>query len=299
VSALLDRLGLARRSIDLRLRGYSPSHDAIVEVVEPRSARLVFRPGRGIAHAAATSLLYLKVVRPAAAARLGQVHALLADRLATPPCVFDDADFGLFGFAPAKGGTLWAAIHSGAALPAPSQLVDALDRFRDVELGPSPRLPLMAAVQRNAAMLRTIAPERQDTIDVALDAIAGSQAQPLVTTHGDFHELQVLCGRGGVSALVDLGDAGDGERVDDLAMLAGRLWCFARAGQDRGRRMAAYAERLLEAFARDVDPEELRRRLIAVALNQATEPFRVQDPGWPRRTRDAIDLVLELITASP
>jgi Ser/Thr protein kinase RdoA (MazF antagonist) len=123
-----------------------------------------------------------------------------------------------------------------------------------------------------------------------VEALGEDPEEPLITIHGDFHEVQVLVDPGGVCGLLDLDDVGPGQRLDDLAMMVGRFWSFApfeRRGQER---IAQYALDLLETFGRFADPDELHVRVACILLARATSPFRSQSPRWRRDSLRAIEL---------
>jgi aminoglycoside phosphotransferase (APT) family kinase protein len=131
-------------------------------------------------------------------------------------------------------------------------------------------------------------PEEAERLERLASALTGAQRQPTATVHGDFHEGNVLVGGEGVSGLLDVDDAGPGERVDDLGLMIGRIWSLAhaRAGEPALR----YCEELLRRSDARVDPAELRRRVGIALVGRATGPFRNQLDGWRGETRRRLEL---------
>jgi aminoglycoside phosphotransferase (APT) family kinase protein len=140
-------------------------------------------------------------------------------------------------------------------------------------------------------------PEEAARLERLSEALAGAERQPPVTIHGDFHEGNVLVGEHGISGLLDVDDAGPGERVDDLGVLIGRIWSLAhgRAGEPALR----YAQDLLRRSEAIVDPDELRRRVGVALVGRATAPFRNQLDGWRELTRARLELAERWVSARP
>jgi aminoglycoside phosphotransferase (APT) family kinase protein len=201
---------------------------------------------------------------------------------------------------PLSGESLWDRLVSGAAVPGPSELLELLGRLDGSSLAQASARPTVSeSVLMSAGLLRAVVPESAETIESFLEAFGEDSPQPTANVHGDFHEVQVLLDpHGRVGGLLDLDDAGRGQRIDDLAMLVGRLSCFAQTEPDPHGRVQTYVDRLLEGFSRRVDGRELRRRAAGVALNHATGPFRFQAHRWRAQTRTAIDRARRMLRAA-
>jgi hypothetical protein len=128
-------------------------------------------------------------------------------------------------------------------------------------------------------------------------ALAGS-APPIVPTHGDFYESQLLVLRGRISGVLDLDGAGPGHRDDDLACALAHLVLLEHLAAGAGR--TGEASRLGAAFARwdacfrsdpRIEASSLRVRTAGVLLSLATGPRRVADADWPAATSARLDLV--------
>jgi hypothetical protein len=137
-------------------------------------------------------------------------------------------------------------------------------------------------------LLKALVPEEGGRLDRLRERLSGSVPQPTVMVHGDFHEGNILVGEQGISGLLDVDDAGPGERVADLGVLIGRIWSLAhgRAGEPALR----YAQDLLRRSEAVVDRDELRRRVGVALVGRATAPFRNQLDGWPELTRRRLEL---------
>jgi aminoglycoside phosphotransferase (APT) family kinase protein len=133
-------------------------------------------------------------------------------------------------------------------------------------------------------------------VDRLAEALTRAEQQPVVPIHGDFHEGNILLDRSGISGVLDVDDAGYGERVEDLGLLLGRVWALGMTSGEAS--ILEYADRLLREFSEQVDPLELRRRAGVAVLGRATSPFRNQMRDWRRRTVDRLELAEQWIEAS-
>ena len=142
-------------------------------------------------------------------------------------------------------------------------------------------------LRRQCELIRAVAPETAERVSRLEEALAPREPQPIESIHGDLHEGNVLVRGAGVSGLLDIDDAGVGERVDDLGQLAGRIWVRATSAT---RARLAYADELLRCFDQVVDPLELRRRAGVTLVARGDSPFRNQVDGWQNATRRRLDL---------
>ena len=303
VAGLLEEMGIDVARVNLDVRAYSPRSRCVVQVASRREDKLVFRPGRGIVKPPTDTVLYLKVRRPGRAAEVHRAHELLADRIRAPRALAYREKEGILALEPLPGDTLWDTVAHGLHRPPePEELIGVLQGIEDVPLETEGRATTSETVPYNAAMLRAIVPERAEAIDRFLEAFGEDSPQPELTVHGDFHEVQVLVDENGISGVLDLDDTGRGQRMDDLAMMAGRLYCYSHTEPDKEGKVEAYTRRTIEAFSRHVDdPQDFHRRVAGVAMNHATGHFRFQDRAWRQETRKAIDracaLQAQLVTS--
>jgi hypothetical protein len=256
------------------------------------SQRMVVRPGRGLVDLGPERRsLFIKVMTPSDAELLHTIHERLREIVPVPVLLHADVAAGVLAFDTMPGTALGEWLRSGAARRPPAhELVGLLESIRDVAFDRPPCRPLTKEARRHRTLLRTVLPEAADRVDRIVDAIGEGEQQPLVTIHGDFHESQVMVRDGTVSGLLDLDEVGPGEHVDDLALLAGRVWTLARVRSPRSAELDAYAHALLADFERRVPALELRRRIAAAVLGRATGPFRAQADDWPEHALRRIEL---------
>jgi aminoglycoside phosphotransferase (APT) family kinase protein len=205
-----------------------------------------------------------------------------------PPCEIADRS-GILRLGLLRGTSLGSCLRRGRPrAPTPDELLELLDRLDDAGLPGEPDAGSDASLRRYARLLRALVPEEADRLASLSEALGGAERQPTVTIHGDFHEGNILVGDQGISGLLDVDDAGPGERVEDLGLLVGRIWSLAhgRAGEPALR----YAEQLLRRSEQVVDPVELRRRVGVALIGRATGPFRNQLDGWREQTRGRLEL---------
>jgi hypothetical protein len=292
---LLADAGVPARSARLSLRAYRPGRRAVVEVtpVQPEQRKLVFTRGGGAGTLRAASTpqepaLYLKVLRPDRAPEVALVHERLRSHVPAPACEVADAS-GILRLGLVRGASLGTCLRQGRPrAPEPDEVFALLDRLGDADLPGEPDPGSDGLLRRHVQLLSAIVPAEAGRLERMRSALAGAVPQPVVNVHGDFHEGNVLVGEQGISGLLDVDDAGPGERVDDLGLLIGRIWTLAHA---RGGEAAMrYARELLRRSEEIVDAAELRRRVGIALIGRATGPFRNQLDGWPELTRRRLEL---------
>ena len=160
-------------------------------------------------------------------------------------------------------------MRDGASDVDPSALVRVLTSLPPAVLGLPARQPwsarvrdyaegAVAALPAEACRIRRLAAG----ID---DAVRSSDAGPLVPTHGDFYEGNLLITDGAVSGVLDVDALGPGRLVDDLACFLGHVAVLP--GLHVGYAHVPQALlRFLRAFDEQVDPAALRSRAAAVSL---------------------------------
>jgi hypothetical protein len=286
VNHLLRDMGFPRGKVSLQLRAYRPALRAVIQATLETPGLLYRRSTGRLESATHHRHVYLKVVRPGQAAGLAARHDDLADLLPAPHCLDHDDDSGIVVLEALPGASLWTSLaQDPPAPPPPLEMLEPLDRLADVYPEGVRVGNVYDAVRSHVHLLRALAPEEAERIDRI-----GAELQPrgqddLIIVHGDFYDSAVLVEGGRVVGLLDLDDVGVGERVDDLATMAGRVWTIAQTQPDPGRReqITAYALTMLEDFSRVVDPDELDRRVGGILLGRATGPFRAQEEDWPQK----------------
>ncbi|MGC8035516.1 phosphotransferase, partial [Salmonella enterica] len=81
-----------------------------------------------------------------------------------------------------------------------------------------------------------------------------TQRGPVVPTHGDFYEANVLMQEETISCLLDVDSLGPGHRVDDLACFLGHV-AVLPAVDSRYVHAPAALDRFARVFAQAVDPQ--------------------------------------------
>jgi Phosphotransferase enzyme family len=292
---LLTDAGVKARTARVTLRAYRPGRRAVVEVwpVEPERSRLVFARGSGTLRAKTSveaPALYLKVLPPERATAVADVHARLSGIVPAPPCSPADGS-GVLRLGALSGVSLGRCLRRGTPrAPAVADLLELLDRLDDAVLEGGPGTGADVRLRRFTSLLQALVPDEGDRLGRLHDALHGAREQPTVTIHGDFHEGNILVANGAVSGLLDVDDAGPGERVDDLGLLVGRLWSL-------GEPARPYTEDLLRRSDAVVDPGELRRRVGIALVGRATAPFRNQFEDWRAETSARLRLAERWVAA--
>jgi hypothetical protein len=275
MAALLSRFGLGGGPARPRLRAYRPRRRAVAEVTA--------RPGR----------LFIKAVRPGRARELHGKHRLLAAAgLPVPQSIGWTGD-GLLVLQALPGTTLRDVLfRSDGPWPQLGALTELLDRLpAELATGP-PRQSWAGRAGEFAVRIGAAVPDLGPRAHKLAGMIgAGTVLGPVVATHGEFYERQLLVAGTRVSGLLDVDTAGPGDRLDDLACLLGHLSVLRLVWPQRAETISALADGYLRELDRHVDPAQLRLRTAAVVLSLATGPHRVQEPGWRQSTRQRLDLV--------
>lgn len=243
----------APATFDLTLLGYRPLRRAVLRATSD------------------DSVSYLKVLRPERADQLAARQDLLAAAGLTPPLAARPAP-GVLLTPEATGRPLAAllALPEDPALPSAATLVDLLDRLPqgllELELRPSwsDRLDFhtASATQRlphHADRLAALSSRLQSVLDAA-------PVGPLVPTHGDFYEANILVDGTGFS-LIDLDAAGPGRREDDLACLLAHVAVLPGLSPFHYGHLPPLLEAWTEDFAGRVHPAALFARVAAVLLS--------------------------------
>jgi hypothetical protein len=295
VAHLLEGLGFpGRGKVKLELRAYRPGQRAVIHATHMTPGLLYQRGSRRLESATHHREVFIKVLLPGEAAPLAARHADLADLLPAPHCLHHDDDLGLVVLEAVEGESMWESMNTDPLrAPSAADLLEPLDRLSDA-YSEGPRVATVYdAVRSHVHLLHALAPSESERIDRIDAALTRPPEGRLIIVHGDFYDSQVRVEDGRVLGLLDLDDVGVGERVDDLATMAGRVWTIAQTQVDPARRevLTDYALSLLEGFSTVVDGDELDRRVGGILLGRATGPFRAQQEDWPeecvRRIRAA------------
>ncbi|MEV7646678.1 aminoglycoside phosphotransferase family protein [Arthrobacter sp. NPDC089319] len=238
---------------ELRMVSYRPLRRAVLEAVQ--GGRKVF----------------LKVVRPDRAVQLLRRHRMLTDAGLPAPVATPGPADGVVVLTEAEGTPLARAImNDGAAALAPQTLLDLLNALPPgvLELSRRPAWAERAADYAKAAA--AVLPDEQDRIFALAgrveELLATTDSGPVVPSHGDFYEANLLVDGGRITGLMDVDSLGPGHLVDDLACFLGHLAVLpaVHAGYVH---VPAALERFTAMFDTVVDPAGLRGRAAGVALS--------------------------------
>ncbi len=274
IGEVLAALGLGKGPVQLQVRTYRPRRRAVIEATGSR--------GR----------VFVKVVRPSRVEALHERHRALVSAGVPAPQSLGWTPDGLLVLETLNGRTLRQALRVGvASLPPGEALLTLLDRLPETLTQGDRRASWLERVPHYAAVVAAVLPdvaERAHRLSEAIVAEAGTG--PIVATHGDFYESQLLVERNRISGLLDVDTAGPGERLDDLACMLGHLSVLAQIDRVRAGEINRLGARYLAAFERTVDPADLRYRVAAVVISLATGPHRVQEHHWQQNTARRLDL---------
>lgn len=272
VGNLLTELGFAADGVRCLLRAYRPGRRAVIEVVGP-----------GVR-------VFLKVVPTRSVERLHRRHEALASQLPVPPSLGWSAELGIVVLPALPGRTLRDALFGGFGLPGPDTLLHLLDHLPPAG---GEAAPVDWRAHEFADLVGRVVPDLAERTARLADGLAPFEAEaaahPVVATHGDFYEAQLLVDGGRVTGLLDIDTFGPGRRVDDLATMIGHLAVLA-VGVPQRAAIERFGARLLAGFDHTTDPAVLRAAVAGVILGLATGPFRVLDPHWQHHTRVRVSM---------
>jgi hypothetical protein len=268
----LPGLEAACRAIgaDLDLVAYRPLRRAVVRV----------RPRAGTA--GGPGVTYRKVVRPRRAEALHNRHELLGSAGLPVPASLGWTPDGIVTLAALEGPSLAQALAAdGARALDPQAFLDLLEAFPVGVLDLPRRAPWAEHARLYASGAALALPGEALALHElgarVAELVARTDPGPVVPTHGDLYEANLLVTGGTITGLLDIDSVGPGHLVDDLACLIGHalvLPCLAPATYPL---VPAAVCRWLAAFDAVVDPAALRARVAAVVLSLVAGT--VADPG--------------------
>lgn len=248
---------------DLALVGYRPLRRAVVRAE---------RDG---------ATWFVKVLRAADghAADVVARHRLLGAAGVPVPRVARADDDGLVVLHALPGAPLLDAVAAGRA-PALADVLAVVEAFPSAVRDLPVRRPWSARARSygEAVAVRPELAGRAREVAAAVRAgLRTTDAGPLVATHGDLHEGQLLVDDAGrPTGLLDVDTAGPGRLVDDVACLLAHL----RAVQPATPATEATVARWTVEAAALVDPAALRVRVAGVLLSLAAGALPAE-PGGP------------------
>lgn len=199
---------------------------------------VVYRPTRRAvlrAHRASGDVVYVKVVRPTKAADLAHRHEMLTATGIPAPPVLASHEAGLVAFGEGTGVGLANLLARGLdiqsgphqALAVLDALIAVLDALPAQVMSLDARPAWSERIDLYGHASTTLLPQEAGRIAAVVAgvtaALAATDRGPLVPSHGDFYEANVLFAPDlnppRVQTLLDVDTIGPGYRVDDLACL--------------------------------------------------------------------------------
>ncbi|WP_051477115.1 phosphotransferase, partial [Arthrobacter sp. Br18] len=255
VSALFapaDGAGMLRGPASLRTAGYRPLRRAVI-IAELGGERR-----------------YLKVLRRGQGEELLGRHRLLRDAGIPVPEATAVPGEDVVSMHQAAGRPLAGLLlKDGAAGVDPHALVGLVQGLPAAVLGLPRHPPWSERVRtygRSAAAVLPASAQRIHALSATIDDLVRStDAGPVVPSHGDFYEANLLITGGRVSGLLDIDALGPGHLVDDLGCFLGHLAVLPAVHREYVHIPAAL-ERFAGIFGRYVEPAALYARAAGVAL---------------------------------
>ncbi|WP_299166163.1 phosphotransferase [uncultured Arthrobacter sp.] len=231
---------------------------------------------------------FLKVLRQDHVAPLRRRHELLLDAGIPVPQPLTSPRKDVLVTMPAKGTPLASRLMlDGAADLAPRTLIDLLERLPQGARNLSARPPWSARVRDYARAATAALPAESARIAELAVRVEGvirtEPAGPVVATHGDFYEGNLLIENGQVTGVLDLDGVGPGHLVDDLACFLAHL-AVLPCVDERYVHVPGALTRFQGAFEERVEASALRARTAGVVMTLiagARKPGQNQpDDGW-------------------
>ena len=231
---------------------------------------------------------FLKVLPRDRAALLRRRHELLLDAGIAAPQPVGSPRPDVLVTMPASGTPLAQRLMvDGAAELGPQVLIELLEGFPRAACDLPARPPWSARVRDYARAATAVLPSESVRITALAsqveEVIRSAPAGPVVPTHGDFYEGNLLIADGRITAVLDLDNVGPGHLVDDLACFLAHL-AVLPCVDDRYTKVPSAQARFQQAFAERVDAAALRARAAGVALTliagARNSGQHQSDDGW-------------------
>ncbi|KUG60250.1 hypothetical protein AVL63_07490 [Nesterenkonia jeotgali] len=215
--------------------------------------------------------LFLKVLRTRRAQQLHTRHQLLLDAGVPAAVPVREPVLDVVALREGPGESLAEYfLADGGTASAPGLFIDLLDKLPAEVMALPAREAWTDRLTAYASAAASALPEAAGRIHTLVEHISAvlprTDRGPVVPTHGDFYEANLLMRAGEVSALLDVDSLGPGHRVDDLACFLGHL-AVLPAVDARYVHVPAAFQRFAAGFAATVDGAGLRVRTASVALS--------------------------------
>lgn len=235
------------------------------------------------------SRAFAKVVRPAHVRSLVRRHTMLVDAGVPAPRVLKDAEDGLVLISAGEGEPLANMLSRGMGDRADQvldHLTSLLDILPDAALTLTRRPAWSERADHYANAATTVLPQHRVRLELLADGVkhlmANSDPGPVVPTHGDFYEANILMNPGTteVSALIDVDSLGPGHRVDDLGCLLGHVSVLPHLAPHSYPHVPDELERWTKRLEQAVDPVALMARCAGVTLSLIAGARREGSGEW-------------------
>lgn len=294
-----------RHPVDPALPGLATasSREALAVTLGPVNGLelVTYRPLRRAVLRARTPdrTVYLKVVRPHTAVLLEQRHTMLS-AAGLPVAPAELHDDGVLVLGEVSGTPLTQAFaDDGAARVRPGDVLALLDRFPVEVLGLKRRPSWAERVADHAGAAAAALPGSAQRIAALTatitDLLRRSDAGPVVPTHGDLHDGNLLLDGPTITGLLDIDSVGPGHRVDDLACLLAHVSVLPALAPEIHRHVPGALQHWTEALATTVDPLSLYARTGAVVLSLVAGARMPGDPAWRQGAEARLDIAAEWV----
>ncbi|WP_300343857.1 phosphotransferase [Nesterenkonia sp.] len=251
------------------------------------------------------SRLYLKVLRSGRAVDLDARHRMLLEAGVPAPVPVSDPVSDVVALQRGDGVSLAEYfLADGAATVRPKDFVALLEQMPEEVMTLPAREAWTDRLPSYASAAASALPSHADRIaqlaETIMQRLPAADRGPVVPTHGDFYEANVLMRDAQISCLLDVDSLGPGHRVDDLACFLGHL-AVLPAVDERYIHAPAAFDRFARAFAEEVDPESLRIRSASVALSLVAGARDTRRRGWSAQAEHRLrcaEILLDLIPAA-
>ncbi|EMY35463.1 aminoglycoside phosphotransferase [Arthrobacter crystallopoietes BAB-32] len=283
-AAAVAQVAFGGGTAELRMVNYRPLRRAVLTAVQ------------------GDKRVFVKVVRPDRAAALLRRHRMLIDAgIPAPEAMAGPAD-GVVVLREVPGIALAEALmDDGARDLDPQSLINLLHQLPVDALKLSRRPAWAERSTDYAKAAAAVLPGEQERIFRLAERIARlvavTEAGPVVPTHGDFYEANILADGGRITGLLDVDSLGPGHLVDDLACFIGHL-AVLPAVHSAYVHIPQAMERFLQVFDREVDPAGLRGRAAGVALSLVAGAKTAGSQDWEPDALQRLAAAEELAAAA-
>ena len=257
-----------------------------VELLAYRPLRRAVVRARG--EALADGQVYAKVVRPRTLRDLATRHRLLTEAGVPAPEVLLAAEDGLLVIRSGRGASLASELargmSAGRARATLENVVAVLDRLPAAALDLPRRAAWAERADHYGHAASVVLPEHGERIERLAAGVGAALRRtdpgPVVPTHGDLYEANLLMAADRVSTVLDVDSLGPGHRVDDLACLLAHVSVLPHLAPRTYPEVPAVLATWTEMCSRWVDPGALRARAAGVVLSLVAGARRPDAPDW-------------------